>query len=186
MAGFVERMIGAAKLNVATYEEVEADTGATGQAMAVVVLAAISSGIGQLGQGGIPGMIGGAIGALIGWFVWALVTFVVGAKILPEPETQSNVGELLRTIGFASSPGILYAVGGVPGIGPLLTLAIWLWTVVAFVIGVRQALDYKSTGRAIAVVIIGGIAYLIVIFFVVAIIVVAIAGMMAATGGGGG
>jgi hypothetical protein len=186
MASFVDRIVGAAKLNVATYEEVEADTTATSQAMVVVVLSAVSAGIAQLTQSGVPGLIGGAIGALVGWFVWAFVTFIVGTKLLPEPETQSNLGELLRTIGFASAPGVLYVVGAVPGVGGLLTVAIWIWTVIAFVIAVRQALDYKSTGRAVVVVLIGGVAYLIVLLVVLGMIALVVAGVMGVAGAGGG
>ncbi len=106
MASFTQRMIGAAKLDVHTYEEVEADTTATGQAMGVVVLSSIASGIGAVAYGAGPGLVVvGAIAALIGWFLWAFVTYVVGTKILPEPQTRSDVGELLRTIGFSASPG---------------------------------------------------------------------------------
>ncbi|HXE75734.1 MAG TPA: YIP1 family protein [Candidatus Xenobia bacterium] len=183
MASFVERMIGAAKLDANIYEEVEADSAATGQAMMVVVLTAIMSGVAQLRESGVAGMIGGAIGALLGWLVWAFLTFIVGTKLLPEADTKSNMGELLRTIGFASAPGILYVLGAVPAAGPFLTFLIWCWTIAAFVVAVRQALDYKSTGRAIAVVLIGGVVYAIIIFFVVAMIVAAIVAAGIAAGG---
>ena len=103
MASFTERMLGAAKLDVRTYEEVEADRTATGQAMAVVVLASVAAGIGQIGQSGIFGLIAGAIGALIGWFIWAFLTYIIGTKFLPEPQTRSDMGELLRTSGEASA-----------------------------------------------------------------------------------
>ncbi|HSC77505.1 MAG TPA: YIP1 family protein [Candidatus Acidoferrales bacterium] len=183
MASFVERMIGAAKLDANIYEEVEADKTATGQAVMVVVLAAIMSGVAQLGTNGVAGMIGGAIGALIGWVVWAFLIYIVGTKLLAEPQTQSNMGELLRTIGFASAPGILYVLGGVPAVGPILTFLIWCWTIAAFVVAVRQALDYKSTGRAIAVVLIGAVVYGLIALFVVGMIMAAVIGAGIAAGG---
>jgi hypothetical protein len=185
MASFVERMIGAAKLDVHTYEEVEADTTATGQALAVVVISSIASGIGSLAEAGVAGLIAGTIVTLVAWFVWAFVIFIVGTKILPEPETHSDMGELLRTIGFATAPGVLYVLGAVPAIGGLVRFAVWIWMLVAFVIAVRQALDYKSTGRAIIVVIIGFIPYVITLLVVMGIVVVALAGLMAAAGAGG-
>ena len=107
MSTFAERMIGAAKLDVPTYEEVEADTTATTQAMAVVVLSSIAQGIGFLTQGGGSGFVFGAIGALLGWIIWAFLVYIIGTKILPEPQTRSDLGELLRTTGFAASPGLL-------------------------------------------------------------------------------
>lgn len=155
MASFTQRMIGAAKLDVHTYEEVEADTTATGQAMGVVVLSSIASGIGAVGTGGGVGLATGAIGALIGWFLWAFVTYVVGTKFLPEPQTRSDVGELLRTIGFSASPGVLLVLGVIPVLGVFVSLVVSIWMLAAFVVAVRQALDYRSTGRAVAVCAIG-------------------------------
>ena len=155
MASFTQRMIGAAKLDVHTYEEVEADRTATGQAMGVVVLSSIASGIGAVGTGDGAGLVIGAIGALIGWFLWAFVTYLVGTKILPEPQTRSDVGELLRTIGFSASPGVLLVLGIIPGLGVFVSLVVSIWMLAAFVVAVRQALDYRSTGRAVAVCAIG-------------------------------
>ncbi len=103
MSTFAERMIGAATLDVHTYEEVEADTTATTQAMGVVVLSSIAQGIAGLTQGGGMGFVTGAMGALIGWFIWAFLVYIIGTKVLPEPQTRSNLGELLRTTGFSAS-----------------------------------------------------------------------------------
>lgn len=162
MATFTERMIGAAKLDVATYEEVEADKTATGQAMLVVVLSSVAAGIGALGSMGIVGLLVGTIGALVGWFIWAGLIFIIGTKILPEPQTEADMGQLLRTIGFASSPGILRLLGFIPVLGTMLSFAVAIWMLVATVVATRQALDYTSTGRAVAVCAIGFVVYLVV------------------------
>lgn len=161
MASFVDRVVGAARLDIATYEEVEADTTATPQAMGVVALAALSAGIGALTTGG-TGVVGSLVGALVGWAAWATVIWFIGTKILPEPQTKSDIGELLRTIGFAASPGLLLVLRLIPLIGGLIALVIWLWQLTATVIAVRQALDYKSSGRAVAVCLIGWVFYLAV------------------------
>lgn len=155
MATFTQRMIGAAKLDVRTYEEVEADRTALGQAMAVVVLASLAAGIGSIGKTGALGLITGTLGALIGWFIWALLTYLIGTKVLPQPQTRSDVGELLRTIGFSSSPGLLRILGVVPFLGTLIVFVANVWMLIAMVIAVRQALDYTSTWRAVGVCIIG-------------------------------
>jgi hypothetical protein len=168
VAGFVERMVGAAKLDANIYEEVEADTGATGQAFGVVVLTSLAYGLSQFSREGTPGLIAGLFVQLISWFIWALAAFVLGTKLLPEPETKSDMGELLRTIGFASSPGILYIVAGlpVPALRYLTLLVVWIWSLAAWVVAVRQALDYKSTGRAIAVCAMSIVIYIVALFFV--------------------
>lgn len=169
MANFSERLMGAARLDVSTYEEVEADTTATGQAMIVVVLSSLAAGIGSIGDVGVVGILGITVAALIGWFIWAGLTYLIGTKMLPEPQTKADMGELLRTTGFASSPGILRVLGILPLLGGLVSLVASIWMLVAFVIAVRQALDYKGTGRAVAVCLIGFVVYLVAIFGMMAV-----------------
>jgi len=169
MADLVQRAIAAARLDPHVYEEVEADKSALPQAMTVVVLAALASGIGSwsAGGGGVGGLLTSALGALIGWYVWAFVTWLIGTKVLAEPSTSADIGELLRTTGFAAAPGVLAVTGLVPGIGPFLMVAASLWQLASMVVAVRQALDYASTGRAIAVCVIGYIAMIAVVFLIV-------------------
>ena len=163
---FENRIIRAAKLDSNLYEEVEADKSALGQAMAIVVLSSIAAGIGLYKTGGFSGIITGTMASLISWYVWAYLTYFIGTKFLPEPQTQADLGELLRTIGFSSSPGLLRVFYFVPGIGVLLYLISSLWMLVAMIIAVRQALDYNSTLRAVGVCVIG---YIIQIFVLVII-----------------
>jgi hypothetical protein len=169
MASFTDRMIGAAKLDVHTYEEVEADTTAMGESMAVVVLSSVAAGIGS-GEG-IAGLVIGSVAALIGWFVWAFVTYLIGTKMLPEPQTEADIGQLLRTTGFSASPGLLRVFGLVPGLGVLAVAIANIWMLVAMVVAVRQALDFRSTGRAVGVCLIGWLA-LVVITMVLGVVTV--------------
>lgn len=164
---FVQRMIDAAKLDPSAYEEVEHDKSATVTAAGVVVLASIASGIGALSQGGVGLLIGSMIAALLGWLVWAAVIYVIGVKLLPESGTDADIGQLLRTLGFAQSPGLLRVFGLIPVIGVLVYLVVAIWTICTTVIAVRQALDYQSTGRAVGVVILGFLFNLLIsaIFF---------------------
>ena len=157
MTNFTDRVIGAARLNVATYEEVEADTTATTQAMGVVILSSLAAGVGSvgLGAGGIGSIVVGTIVSLVGWVVWAFVTYVIGTRVLPEPQTEADIGQLLRTLGFAQAPGLARVFVGLPGIGSLMLLVTSLWMLIAMVIAVRQALDYRSTWRAVGVCVIG-------------------------------
>lgn len=157
MTSFTDRMIRAAKLDIDLYEEVEADTGAMGQAIGVVALSGIAAGIGSITQAGINGIIAGTILAIIGWFVWAYLTYFIGTEFLAEPQTSSNPGELLRTIGFSSSPGLIRILGIIPGLFGIVFVVAQIWMLVAMVIAVRQALDYSSTLRAIGVCLIGWI-----------------------------
>src|SRR5689334_20712759 len=116
MDGIVDRAVRAAKLDASLYEEVEADEATLGQAMTVVVVSSICAGIGSATHAGVVGLLLGAVAALISWYIWAYLTYFIGTKLLPEPETRANVGELLRTTGFSSSPGVLRILGIVPGL----------------------------------------------------------------------
>jgi hypothetical protein len=155
MTRFMDRIIRAAKLDVTVYEEVEDDKGALPQSMGVVVLSSIAAGLASIEKVGFSGILTGTIIALISWFVWAYVIYLVGAKVLQEPQTNANHGELLRTIGFSSSPGLIRIVGIIPGLRWFVFLAASIWMLAAMVIAVRQALDYQSTVRAVVVCIIG-------------------------------
>ncbi len=162
MASFADRMVRAAKLDVNLYEEVEADKSAMGQAMGVVVLSSVAAGVGS-GEFGVGGIVGVTIAALIGWYIWAFLTYLIGTKLLPEPQTRADVGELLRTTGFSTSPGLIRVLGIVPPLAGIVFLVAAIWMLVAMVIAVRQALDYSGTGRAVGVCVIGWIVYVLVV-----------------------
>jgi len=154
---FLQRLIGAAALDTAIYEEVEADPKAGLQAAAVVVLSSLAAGIGARGfsQNTVPNIALISIVALMAWACWALVIYEIGARVLPEPQTSVDIGQLMRTIGFAATPGFLRVFGFIPGVTiPAFVLAT-VWMLVAMIVGVRQALDFTSTGRAVAVCVIG-------------------------------
>jgi hypothetical protein len=156
-SGFLQRLIGAAVLRAEAYEEVEADRHANGQAVAVVVCSSIAAGLGARGfGGGGAGDVAFFAGvALLTWVAWAGVVYQIGARLLPGARTRADVGELLRTTAFATAPGLIRVVGMVPGLTiPSFAVAA-LWMLAAMVVAVRQALDYTSTWRAIAVCALG-------------------------------
>jgi hypothetical protein len=148
--------MGAAALDVAIYEDLEADRTATAQAFVVVLLSSIAGGLGA------SGLTGGAVNiaffsmvALLTWGAWALVTYTVGVYVLPEPQTRADVGELMRTIGFASTPGLLRVLGIMTPLAKPVFVVTAVWMLVAMIVAVRQALDFTSTARAVAVCLVG-------------------------------
>jgi hypothetical protein len=153
---FPQRAIGAARLEVPVFEEIEADRTATSQALFVVALSSLAAGIGLTAGVYNAPVLHRVMLALLLWVFWAISTYLVGVYVMPEPETQTSVGELLRTIGFAASPGVLRILGIVPVIGGTIYIISTIWMLVAMVIAIRQALDYKSTGRAVLVCVITG------------------------------
>jgi hypothetical protein len=167
MATFVERMVRAGKLDVTLYEEVENDTAAMGQALGVVVLSSVAAGIGA--GTGVQGFILGTIASLLGWAFWAWITYFIGTRWLREAGTHADWSQLARTIGFAQAPGILRVVGIIPFLQGLVFLVTAIWTLVAVIIAVRQALDFTSTLRAAAVCFIGWLVQVVLTALVMAL-----------------
>ncbi|MDQ1281094.1 MAG: hypothetical protein QG670_2358 [Thermoproteota archaeon] len=167
----INRMIRAARLDTSLYEEVEVDNTATTQALIVVVLSSICSGVGTalgrvlIGHGPLGvgiGLFGGLISALLVWFAWSFITYFVGTKVF---SGTASYGELLRTIGFANSPGVLLIFSFIPILGGLISFAVWIWNLVTMIIAVRQALDF-STGKAVLTCIVGWIVALVLLIII--------------------
>ena len=165
MRTYVRRLVGAMVLDPAAYEDVEADTGATLAAGLTVLLSSVATAIGAQGLGqNLSHVPMFALVTVIGWMAWALLTFEVGVRILPGARTRSDVGELLRTLGFAAAPGILLALAALPGLATPLFATVPVWMLATMVMAVRQALDYTSTLRAVAVCVFGWLLSLAIIF----------------------
>jgi hypothetical protein len=170
MNPFISRMLRAAKLDVPFYEEVEADQSAMPQAMGVVVLSSLAAGVGSIATLGLGGMLLGTLAALGSWYLWAWLTYFIGTRFLAEAQTEADLGQLLRTTGFSSSPGLIRVLGIIPGLGPVVFMLAAIWMLVAMIIAVRQALDYTSTLRAVGVCAIGWIVQTLILLLLFALL----------------
>jgi len=162
---FISRVIRALLLDINLYEEVENDKSSIWQSMIVVFLASLAAGVYTYNLGGVKGLIVGTVLAFAGWIVMSFLIYLIGTKLFPGTETKSDMSEILRVLGFAGAPGIFLLVALLPVIRNfvwIVILVIWIWRLVAMIIAVRQALDFKSTWSAIWVCVIGLIAYLLV------------------------
>jgi hypothetical protein len=154
---FTYRLLGAAALNAGTFENLEVDRSATAQSWAVVVLSSLAAGFG-VGGTNLPTFATISVIALGTWVAWAFLILQVGGRLLPAPETRVDLGELLRTTGFAAAPGFLQVLAVLPHMRVPIFALTWAWMLAAMVVAVRQALDYRSTKRALAVC---GLAWLV-------------------------
>lgn len=159
---FAARVRGVLLLDARTFEEIEADTTANLQAFIVVVSASIAAGLGAGVRLGVIGLLRETFGALIGWVMWAAVTWVIGSKLLPEPQTRTDMGELLRVIGYAYAPNLFGFFAFIPALGIIVSTVVSFWLLAATILAVRQALDYVSTWRAAAVVLIGWLIFVVI------------------------
>ena len=158
---FTERMIGAARIDRSTYEEVEHDTSATTQAAMIVVIAAIAGAIGGAGHGW-NGVVAGLLGALLGWVVSSVFIYLVGTRFIPAPQTEADLGQVLRTQGFAAVPTFLLIFGGIPVLGGIIALIVGIWYIITRIVGIQSALE-ASSGRAIVIAILAVVLQTIVI-----------------------
>jgi hypothetical protein len=159
---FVERVKGVLILDARTFEEIEADTTANTQALLVVVAGSVAAGLGAGVRLGFVGLLRETLGGLIGWVMWAAVTWFIGAKLLPEPQTRTNMGELLRVIGYAYAPNLFAFFAFLPLLEAVVGTVVAFWLLAATIVAVRQALDYVSTLRAAAVVLIGWLIFVVI------------------------
>jgi hypothetical protein len=166
MASLGARMKGAMMADAATFEEIENDPSAMGQAVTVIVIAGVAALIGNLFRAGMTAGIVGLIVPLITYAVWAIVVTLVGTKLMPEPTTKADFAETFRTVAFAASPGIFNVLAIIPFLGVLISFAISIWSLIIMVVAVKSVLDYSNIGRAAIVVLIGFVIYWIVVFFI--------------------
>ena len=164
---FVNRIIRACKLDVSLYEEVEADKSATFQAALVVVLSSIAAGIGAISLGASNFFMAPLL-SLVSWYIWAYLIYFIGAKLFPETKTQADHGQLLRTIGFSSAPGLIRVFGVTPDLMTVTFIGSAFWMLACMVVAVKSALDYESLWKSLGVVI---VAWLFQAFFLFLVIV---------------
>jgi len=150
---FIYRVVGATMLDGSVYEDVEADRRAAPQATAVVLLASLAPVVGVSGSVGFQAdvLLRVAVLSIVTWVAWAVLMFQIGTRLFPEPQTRTSLGELLRTTGFAAAPGLLQVFGVLPRMMMPVFIGTWIWMIAAMVVGVRHALDYRSTLRALVV-----------------------------------
>jgi len=165
MSNFFNRVFRAIKIDVDLYEEVERDKSATFQAGLVVVLSSMAAGVGALQLGASNFLIAPVL-SLISWYVWAYIIYFVGVKLFPDKNTKSDHGELLRTIGFSSAPGLIRIFGITPDLMTVTFIGSAFWMLACMVVGVRAALDYTSLWRALGVVIVSWIFQAILLLII--------------------
>lgn len=167
MASFGERIVGVMKADVKTFQEIEADPAAIGQAATVIVLAGVAALVGNIFRAGASAGIIALVLSLVSYALWSLLVVLIGTRLMPEPTTKADFNEAFRVIGFTAAPGMLSILAIIPILGVLVSFLVWVWTLVIGVIAVREVLDYSNTGRAIIVCVIALAAMWLITLLVV-------------------
>ena len=166
MASLGERMVGAMKADVKTFQEIEADPNAMGQAVTVIVIGGVAALIGNVFRNGPTFGVMSLVLTLISYALWTFTVVLIGTKVMPEPTTKADFNEGFRVIGFTAAPGVFNVLAIIPFLGPLISFVISIWMLVIGVIAVREVLDYSNTGRAIVVCLIALVVVWTVTFLV--------------------
>ena len=156
------RLVGVLRLDAQAYEDIEHDRKATAQALTVVILGSLAAGLGAGLTFGPTALVRETIGGVAGWVMWAGVTYLLGTRVWPESDTRTDMGELLRTIGFSYAPSFFSIFGVLPLIGGAVRVVVALWLLATTVVAVRQALDYRSTAKAFQVVFAGWLIFVLI------------------------
>jgi hypothetical protein len=161
MASFQDRVVGVIRLQAATFEDVEHDRTALPQAAMVVFAVALAGVIASIGGWfSASGAIVAILFSFIGWAVSSAVVWLIGTRLMPGKNTQADYQEVLRVVGFAQAPGLIAVLGIIPILGYLFRFVAWVWTLIALVIAVRQALDYEDTLKAVIVCVVAWVVML--------------------------
>ena len=156
------RLTGVLRLDPVAYEDIERDPAANTQALLVVILASVAAGLGAGLSLGLGGLVRETVGAVAGWVMWAGVTYLLGTRVWPESDTRTDMGELLRVIGFSYAPNFFSIFAVLPLVGGGVRVVVALWLLATTVVAVRQALDYRSTARAFQVVVVGWLIFVLI------------------------
>lgn len=146
----VRRIVGAMRLDSQVYRELRDDPTATVPALLLVLLCLLAAGTAALPHGGLPAFGSTVASGFLGWTIFVIACYVLGTKALPGPETEATLGTLVRTLGFALSPTLLFVFGIISAVVVVLAPLVFIWTFFAGTMALRETLGV-GTLRALLV-----------------------------------
>ncbi|MGH2557415.1 MAG: hypothetical protein ACRDJH_00010 [Thermomicrobiales bacterium] len=155
----VQRMIGAARFDAATYEEVARERTATPQGAIIVALSVVASAIGAIGDEGLTGIVAIIVVGPTVWVIYALSAYFVGTELLATA-TAADIGRVLRALAFAATPSLLAVFSLILALESILPWIVIVWSFAASIVALRQAL-MLSTARAATAAILAGVVQVI-------------------------
>lgn len=186
LSGMLNRVMRAVRLDAAFYNEAEADASLDTEALLVVIIVSVFSGLGSLlgglflgnPTGGLIGLVVGVVWGVVGYFVMAYVIWFVGTRIMGG---TAEPGELRRTLGYALAPQALGVFSFIPCAGGLVALAGLIWSLACIVVAVRESLD-TTTGNAIITAVIGWLIIAVGAMLIATVLGIGALGLGALTG----
>jgi hypothetical protein len=155
----VDRIMRVLRLDAPVFSEIAKDPAATTQAGIIVVAVSLLSGLGSGFRGHFFSSLFWELiaGVVLGWLLWAVITYFVGTSLFGG---KTTVEEMLRVLGYASAPRLLGFFAFIPCVGRLAALVGGILALVAGFIAVREAMQF-DTGKAVVAVVIGWLVALV-------------------------
>jgi hypothetical protein len=99
--------------------------------------------------------------AILTWFIWAILIFVIGVKIFPDKQTKVSFKKVLTGVGFvrffAITPELMI---------PIIFLT-QFWIFASLIISTREILNLKSNFKSFGIIF---LAFLIIAFLSIAFV----------------
>ena len=103
--------------------------------------------------------------AILTWFIWAILIFVIGVKIFPDKQTKVSIKKVLTGVGFAHAPGLLRFFAITPELMIPIIFLTQFWIFASLIISKREILNLKSNFKSFGIIF---LAFLIIAFLSIA------------------
>ena len=105
--------------------------------------------------------------AILTWFIWSILIFVLGVKIFPDKQTKVSFKKVLTAIGFAHAPGLLRFFAVTPELMIPIIFITQFWIFASLIISTKQILNLRSNFKSFGIVF---LSFLIIIFLSISFI----------------
>ena len=99
--------------------------------------------------------------AIITWFVWAVLIYVIGVKLFPDKDTKIPFKKVLTAVGFAHAPGLIRFFAVTPELMIPIIFLTQFWIFAGLIISTKQILNLKSNMKSFGIVF---LSFLIIVF----------------------
>ena len=99
--------------------------------------------------------------AILTWFIWAILIFVIGVKLFPDKQTKTSFKKVLTAVGYAHAPGLLRFFAITPELMVPIIFLTQFWIFAALIISTKHVLILKSNFKSFGIVF---LSFLIIAF----------------------
>ena len=99
--------------------------------------------------------------AILTWFIWAVLIYVIGVKIFPDKESKITFKRILISVGYAHAPGLVRFFAVTPELVIPVIFLTQFWIFASLIIATKQVLNLKSNFKSFGIIF---LSFLIIVF----------------------